>query len=1107
MTSRDRSGVFLSYARKDGEPFAAMLRDRLRENASDIVVKQDRTLLEGGVGWWKQLTEAIDSVEFVLLVMTPSSMQSEMVRKEWRYARQQGICVYPVKGAPDSALRFADLPRWMSKAHFFDIDREWESLVSHLRKGCETARVPFMAPDLPENFIKRPNEFGRLKSLLLSPDRKDAVANTTALSGAGGFGKTTLAAALCHDEDIVQNFDDGILWVTLGQNPNIMGSLVTAYAALSGERPGFANEEDAAFQLGHKLEDRTCLLVIDDVWDEAHLRPFLRGGRGCARLFTTRMAGIGGAHSVHLEEMREAESLQLLVRGVPGLETTRAREVSARLGEWPIALELAVAMIGQRIKQGDSADRAAQKLLQILDRRGPRGLAGTTGLPQHRSIDGVLVGSLELLDRADRTRLTELSIFPPNIQISLTAVAALWGLDELESEETAQRLARLSLLKLDLGRGSIRLHDLIRNWLALETTNTTELHSRLVDTWTDWTNLPDRYAWLWLPWHLVQAGRREDTEKILWDPRWLRAKLQATDVIALIGDFDQLKPAREAELIQDALRLSSHILAKDPSHFTSQLTGRLLPHEERVAVHRFIRAIGETADHPWLRPLNRALDSPGTGLVRTLAGHSGSVTAVAVTPDGLRAVSVSDDQTLKVWDLESGSELRTLPGHPDPAYAVMLTPDGRRALSAAGHNTLKATNPETDNKIRALEAHSLRADSVVMAQDTLKICDLETGEMRALGGHSGPIYAAVVTPDGRRAVSASWDKTLKVWDLETGGELCTLAGHSGPVHAVAVTPDGRRAVSASDDKTLKVWDLEPRSEVRAFSGHSNYVLGLAVTPDRRYAVSASGDNTLKVWDLESGGELRTLAGHSASVFDVAVTPDGRHAVSASMDNTLKVWDLETGAPIRTLEGHEEMVIAVAVTPDGRHAVSASWDTTLKAWELETGKEEYALSGHLASVSDVAITPDGRHAVSASDDKTLKVWNLEMGAEVRSLTGHSDLVRAVAVTPDGQHVVSASADKTLKIWHLESGNEIRTLTGHADRVNGVAVTPDGGRVFSASGDNTIKVWDFATGEMIATFVCDASARCCVCAGNRKIVAGDEGGRIYILALETPLELKS
>ena len=133
----------------------------------------------------------------------------------------------------------------MSKSHFFDLDKEWETFVGHLRKGCDTRRVPFMAPDLPENFVDRPTEFNQLKELLLTPDRKETVAITTALSGAGGFGKTTLAAALCHDEEIIQTFDDGVLWITLGQTPNIMAisspltprSLVTAQASPTRKTP------------------------------------------------------------------------------------------------------------------------------------------------------------------------------------------------------------------------------------------------------------------------------------------------------------------------------------------------------------------------------------------------------------------------------------------------------------------------------------------------------------------------------------------------------------------------------------------------------------------------------------------------------------------------------------------------------------------------------------------------------------------------------------------------------------------------------------------------------------------------------------------------------
>jgi TIR domain len=159
--SRDRfSGtprIFLSYARKDGEEFATRLRNRLQIEQPEIVLWQDRTEMEGGVGWWKQIEEALDQVRFLVIVMTPAAMQSEMTRKEWRYARQRGVNVYPVKGCREEELDYASLPNWMRKAHFFDLDKEWETFVNYLQSDRQPTRVPFMAPDIPDGLGSRPD--------------------------------------------------------------------------------------------------------------------------------------------------------------------------------------------------------------------------------------------------------------------------------------------------------------------------------------------------------------------------------------------------------------------------------------------------------------------------------------------------------------------------------------------------------------------------------------------------------------------------------------------------------------------------------------------------------------------------------------------------------------------------------------------------------------------------------------------------------------------------------------------------------------------------------------------------------------------------------------
>jgi len=390
-----------------------------------------------------------------------------------------------------------------------------------------------------------------------------------------------------------------------------------------------------------------------------------------------------------------------------------------------------------------------------------------------------------------------------------------------------------------------------------------------------------------------------------------------------------------------------------------------------------------------------------------------------------------------------------------------------------------ALHPPGTTLLRTLEGHSAAVYGVALTPGgkravsasgdcTLMVWDLETGyALHTLEGHSAYVRGVAVTPDGTRAVSASADKTLKVWDLDTGRALRTLEGHAAHVYGVVVTRDGKRAVSASADKTLKVWDLETGRELCALEGHAADVYGVAVTPGGKRAVSASADKTLKVWNLETCRELCALEGHAADVYGVAVTPDGRRAVSASLDKTLKVWDLETGHALRLLEGHSASVYGVAVTPDGRLAVSASWDSTLKVWDLDTGRLLRTLEGHSSIVHGVAVTPDGRRAVSASWDKTLKVWGLDTGRALRMLEGHSASTHGVAVTTDGTRAVSASRDNTLKVWDLETGRVLRTLEGHWGCVYGVAVTADGKRAVSASAYHRLSVWDLDTGRELCT----------------------------------------
>ena len=285
--------------------------------------------MEGGRDWWLQIVAALDAVEFMVLIATPAAIQSALVRKEWRYARQRGVCVYPLRGDPD--LDLDALPRWMRSVHFYDPVLEFPKLLNDLRTRCERRRVPFMVEDLPAEFVPRPSEFEQLLSHVLDREREEPVAITTALRAAGGYGKTVLARALCQDANVQNAFDDGILWITLGENPgDLIGRVEDLIYVLSGDRPGFSRIEAATAQLVELLADRDILIVIDDVWNVAHLKPFTQGGPRCARVITTRVLDAlpPDAYRVDVDAMQQDEAVALLGYGVP--ERHRGRFARAR---------------------------------------------------------------------------------------------------------------------------------------------------------------------------------------------------------------------------------------------------------------------------------------------------------------------------------------------------------------------------------------------------------------------------------------------------------------------------------------------------------------------------------------------------------------------------------------------------------------------------------------------------------------------------------------------------------------------------------------------------------------------------------------------------------
>jgi WD40 repeat protein len=485
---------------------------------------------------------------------------------------------------------------------------------------------------------------------------------------------------------------------------------------------------------------------------------------------------------------------------------------------------------------------------------------------------------------------------------------------------------------------------------------------------------------------------------------------------------------------------------------------------------------------------------------------SPQATLKAVSPDGHRIATQSDDHQLHVWDAETGRPIGApMKGHNFDENCVAFSADGRRIVSAGGDSSGG----------RPLEV--------------LHVWDADTGRQigSPITGHFGNVNGVAFSPDGHRIASATSDGVLRIWDADTDKPITHTDETSIGVFAansVAFSPDGHRIVSANDDGVLRIWDADTGRQIGApLTGHTSEVRSAAFSPDGRRIVSGSVDMTVRLWDADTGRQIGApMSGHSEAVQSVAFSPDGHRIVSGSgydnpnssvgvlsVDNTVRLWDADAGRQIGApLSGHSQTVRSVAFSPDGQRILSRSADETVRVWDADSRPMFVQLNTDAGPVSRVAFSPDGHRIVSGNEDGSVVISDVGSSQPVGApITGHDGAVAAVVFSPNGLRIASRGTEtatvwdattgsllgaplnipgitcmafstdghrivfgdgphETVRIWDVDSGKPIGALlTGHISTVFSVAFSPDGRRIVSGSGDGTLRIWDADTGRQI------------------------------------------
>jgi len=468
-------------------------------------------------------------------------------------------------------------------------------------------------------------------------------------------------------------------------------------------------------------------------------------------------------------------------------------------------------------------------------------------------------------------------------------------------------------------------------------------------------------------------------------------------------------------------------------------------------------------------------------VVKILAGHSDGVNDLKFSPDGTKIASCSDDNSVIVWDLLTGNELYTFTDHSDAVKSIDFSTDGTKIISQGADNKIFVSNISNKTAIHELTAeesfNSLVCNSEgnflsIYNGEKLNIWNVESAnELSSLSTGLKNLTALSISPNQKLAAMASGNKLFIINYLQQNS-VQEISGFSSVISSVDVSSDTKMLVNGNRDKTVRLWDIQSGRYLAIFSGHTEAVEMVKFSKDNQLIVSASQDKTIRMWDisdLTSPRADKVLQGHTEAVSCIDIRIDSKYIASGSADKTVKMWKTETGENVRNFTGHTSMVHSVSMSNDGLWLVSGSWDGEMIIWDINANKAKQRVKAHNGNVWTVKFSPDNRTIISGGADDLIKIWDANTGQLINTLSGHTDYVKSIDISPDGNTFASGSWDNKIITWNTRNGVQLQTLKGHNNYIRSVSFSADGKYLVSGSSDTQMKIWDLVAGTELLTII--------------------------------------